>query len=461
MYSIRSSVMVKSDMTGVYTNHYHPKNETESRILYYLCYHSARLRNTAVYNARQHFFGNDGAYIGDARLHADTRKNENYGYMICDMADQTINHVKRDFHSYYGAKKALEEEKRRNPDTWRRICLPKYLGKDDVWSFFVAGRSVRVKDDGIHAGLTERFRNAYGIKQRDLVLPVRLPLEGKHIAQLEVKPKFGGRYYDVTVVYTAEDKAEKEKGKEKSMRIMAGDVGVDNLLSFVTYPDYDAFIIKGGAVKAANQWYNKRKAEIQSIYDSQGIKGGSALVNLAVKREDFIDNEFGNIARKLVDYAEEHRITHIVIGWNNGIKQGIDIGKVNNQKFVTIPYQKLFQKIRSAAEATGIVFETIGESHTSKCSAIDREEVCHHEMYIGKRISRGRFRTNDGTVINADINGAANILRLYLGSKGKRDISPRFCRALSTGQVWVLERSWIIKRRQPTSNQTQAPSSVA
>lgn len=162
-----------------------------------------------------------------------------------------------------------------------------------------------------------------------------------------------------------------------------------------------------------------------------------------------------------MDYAEEHRITHIVIGWNKGIKQEINIGRVNNQKFVAIPYQKLFQKIRSAAEAAGIVFETIGESHTSKCSAIDREEICHHETYMGKRIKRGLFRTAEGYLINADINGAANILRLYLGSKGKRDISPRFCRALSTGQVRVLERSWIIKRRHPTGNQPQAPSSAA
>ena len=208
-------------------------------------------------------------------------------------------------------------------------------------------------------------------------------------------------------------------------------------------------------MKAANQWYNKRMAEIQSIYDIRKIGSGSALVNLVMKREDFIDNEFENIASSLVRYAAEHRITHIVIGWNKGIKQEINIGKRNNQKFVSIPFQKLLQKIRSAAEADGIVFETIGESHTSKCSAPDREEICHHDKYMGKRIKRGLFRTAEGHLINADINGSANILRLYLESNGKRDISPRICRAVSTGQVRVLERSWIRKRKQPTSNQAK------
>ena len=440
-------------MISVNSNHYYPENETEGKILYYLCYHSARLRNTAVYNGRQYFFDNDEAYIGDAKLHADTRKNENYGYMICDMADQAINHVKRDFHSYYGARKSPAV------DDKDKIRLPGYVDKEGIWSFFVAGRSVRLKDNGMHIGLTRTFQDAYDIKQKDLVLPIRLPMDDKDIVQLEVKPRFGGKFYDITAVYRTE-KEECRKQKKKARRIMAGDVGVDNLLSLVTYPDYDAFIVKGSAVKAANQWYNKKMAEIQSIYDIRKIGSGSALVNLVMKREDFIDNEFENIARSLVRYAAEHRITHIVIGWNKGIKQEINIGKRNNQKFVSIPFQKLLQKIRSAAEAEEIVFETIGESHTSKCSAPDREEICHHDKYMGKRIKRGLFRTAEGHLINADINGSANILRLYLESNGKRDISPRFCRALSTGQVRVLERSWIRKRKQPTSNQAQAPSSA-
>ena len=314
-------------MIGVYSNHYYPQTEKEGLILEKLCYHSARLRNTAVYNARQYFFENDGTYIGDARLHADTRKNENYGYMICDMADQTINHVKRNFHSYYGAKKAAIG------DDKDKVRLPRYLGKDETWSFFVAGRSVRMKEDGIHIGLTALFRDTYDVKQKDLVLPIRLPMDGKETAQLEVKPRFGGKFYDVTVVHNDKESEEEKKtepnnheseenGKaaKKRERLLGFDPGVDNILAGYAYPDGDMFLVKGLAIKAMNQWYNKRKAEIQSIYDIQKVKNGESMIHLVMKRENFMDNELNNIAKQVVDYAIEHRIDRIVAGWNKGIK---------------------------------------------------------------------------------------------------------------------------------------------
>ena len=388
-------------MTGAICNHYYPASPEEALILRMLCFHSARLRNTGVYNARQHLFS-DNEYIGRKKLSADTRLNENYGMLICDIADQTINHVHRDFVSFFGAKKAAKDKD--------KVRLPKYLGKEELWSFFVAGRSARPGEDGVHIGLTERFRKAYSIKARELVLGIRLPeLEGK-IAQLEVKPRFGGKLYDVTIVHKEEEGQKKYiRVKEKKKRLLALDPGVDNILAGYSYPDGDAFVIKGSAVKAANQWYNKRKAEIQSIYDRQKVSNGQAMIHLTMKRENFMDNELNNIAKQVVDYAEENRIDRIIVGWNKGIKQGINIGKSSNQKFVCIPYQSLFQKIRYRCEKFGIGIEQIEEDHTSKCSAIDREEVCHHETYMGKRVKRGLFRTAKGHLINADINGAMNI----------------------------------------------------
>ena len=338
-------------MIGAICNHYHPKNKAEALILDRLCYHSARLRNTGVYNARQYFFEHK-AYIGKKELSSETRKNENYGMMITDMADQTINHVDRDFRSYFGNLKSLKEEKAETPETKRKVRLPKYLDKDGIWSLFVAGRSVRIRPDGIHIGLTERFRKEYDIKQQDLVLGMKLPIEGKDIAQLEIKPRFGGEFYDITVVHKeAEGQEKKETAKKKPKarkkekpRVLSCDVGVDNLLSVFSYPDGDMFLIRGGAVKAMNQWYNKRMAELQSIYESQGMKSGTAMTLLIMKRENFMDNELSCIAKHLVDYAIEKDIKAVVIGWNKGIKDEINIGKVNNQKFVSIPYQKLFQK---------------------------------------------------------------------------------------------------------------------
>ena len=108
-------------MTGAICNHYYPKTAEEALILEKLCYHSARLRNTGVYNARQHFFS-EKEYIGRQQLSAITRTNENYKMLICDIGDQTINHVHRDFRSYFGAKEAATDKD--------KVRLPKYLGKE-------------------------------------------------------------------------------------------------------------------------------------------------------------------------------------------------------------------------------------------------------------------------------------------------------------------------------------------
>ena len=266
------------NVTGAICNHYHPKTEEEALILEKLCYHSARLRNTGVYNARQHLFS-ENEYIGRKKLSADTRLNENYGMLLCDIADQTINHVHRDFMSFFGAKKAATDKD--------KVRLPKYLGKDEIWSLFVAGRSARMNDDGVHIGLTKRFREAYGIKTKELVIGIAIPGFSSRIAQLEVKPRFGGRFYDVTIVYKEEEvqKRSTEKKEKKRERLFALDPGVDNILAGYSYPDGDAFIVKGLAVKAMNQWYNKRKAEIQSIYDRQKVSNGQAMIQLTMRRE--------------------------------------------------------------------------------------------------------------------------------------------------------------------------------
>ena len=57
------------------------------------------------------------------------------------------------------------------------------------------------------------------------------------------------------------------------------------------------------------------------------------------------------------------------------------------------------------------------ESYTSKCDALYEEEVCKHKTYAGRRIKRGLFKSKTGKLINADVNGAINIMRKYCKTK--------------------------------------------
>ena len=111
------------------------------------------------------------------------------------------------------------------------------------------------------------------------------------------------------------------------------------------------------------------------------------------------------------------KISQQVVGYNKGWKQDTKIGKVNNQNFVNIPFYKFISMLDYKSKLKGINFKTITESYTSKCSFIDEEDIKKHKKYAGKRISRNFFKSKEGIIVNADINGAYNILKKYMKKK--------------------------------------------
>jgi putative transposase len=146
-----------------------------------------------------------------------------------------------------------------------------------------------------------------------------------------------------------------------------------------------------------NQFYNKEKAQLQSIYDKQGIKFGTRMSQINSKRNHKIKDMMHKISRYTIDYCLEHNIGTIVIGKNDNWKQESNMGK-----------KKLQQ-----------------ESHTSKCSFLDMEPICHQEIYVGYRFTRGLFKSAKGLIINSDVNGALNIIRKAIPNafaKGIEDV---------------------------------------
>jgi len=120
---------------------------------------------------------------------------------------------------------------------------------------------------------------------------------------------------------------------------------------------------------------------------------------------------FHRISKNIIEHCIQNNIGTIVIGYNNGWKQKINIGKRNNQNFVQIPLLKLVKQIEYKAQLKGISVLTVDEAFTSKCSFLDNEPIKKHDKYVGKRIKRGLFKTFNGTLINADINAGYNIMK--------------------------------------------------
>ena len=118
------------------------------------------------------------------------------------------------------------------------------------------------------------------------------------------------------------------------------------------------------------------------------------------------------ISHLIVTYMEANNLNTLFVGKNTGWKEGINIGKTNNQNFVAIPFNLLVSMLDYKCKLAGIKMIIVNEAYTSKCSFLDNERIGKHDTYCGKRIKRGLFRSLEGHRINADINGSFNIMRL-------------------------------------------------
>jgi putative transposase len=169
-------------------------------------------------------------------------------------------------------------------------------------------------------------------------------------------------------------------------------------------------VINGRPIKSINQYYNKQKAYYQSRL--KGNKHNSNRIQrLTNKRNNKVTDYLHNASRMLVNQLVSREITTLVIGKNPNMKQDINIGKVNNQNFAQLPIMRFGDMVKYKCELEGIKVIYNEESYTSKCSFLDREEICKHEVYMGKRVKRGMFISKCGIKINADVNGSYNIMK--------------------------------------------------
>ena len=188
------------------------------------------------------------------------------------------------------------------------------------------------------------------------------------------------------------------------------DLGINNVCVLTNNFNDNPLIINGKGIKSINHYYNKKRAKIQSqLEKNHNKKSSKRLNNLTQKRNNKIRHYLHHISKNIVTYSKQHNISEIAIGYNEGWKNEVNIGKKNNQNFVQIPYLTLINQIKYKARLVGISVLLNEESYTSKTSALDREEPCKHENYLGKRIKRGLFRSSNGILINSDVNGSIQI----------------------------------------------------
>ena len=377
-------------------------SKKEFKNLKYLCHIAKNLKNQAIYNVRQHYFKNK-KYLSYNENYKILKNSENYKKLNSNMAQQILKEVDESFKSFFALLKLAK-----NGQYNGKIKLPNYLDKDGFTTLVIG--FVRLKDDMLIVPYSNSFKKTHQ------EVKVKLPsvLKGKKIKEIRIIPKQHSRYFEIQYIYEVEE-VQRELNKENVLGI---DLGIDNLCTCVTNTGA-SFIIDGRKLKSINQYYNKINAKLQSIKDKQKIERTTLRQKrITRKRNNRINDYLSKAARTIVNYCLNNDIGKLVLGYNEDFQRNSNIGSINNQNFVNIPYGKLRDKLIYLCKLYGIEFKLQEESYTSKASFFDGDEIPIYDkenpqeyIFSGKRIKRGLYQTSTGKLINADCNGALNILR--------------------------------------------------
>jgi putative transposase len=237
---------------------------------------------------------------------------------------------------------------------------------------------------------------------------IKTQIDKSEVRYVKVVPRNG--YIKILVGY------EKEcKPLRINQRYASIDLGVDNL-AVVSSNVMKPFIVNGRPLKSINQYANKQIAYYQGLLEEKKYTS-KRIERVRLKRENKINDYMHKASTYIVNQLVSNEISLLVIGYNQEWKQDTKMGKRCNQNFVGIPFYKFVQMLKYKCALAGIKVEIQEESYTSKCSFLDKEEICRHKSYQGTRIHRGLYRSKDGVILNADLNGSMNILRKYLVSR--------------------------------------------
>lgn len=391
----------------------------EYRVLRALCALSKNMYNVYLYEVRQHFF-NNREYLSFNKAYHRVKDNENYVLLPSQVAQQTMRNVDKGFKSFF---RLLE--KKWDGKYERKVSPPNYLKKDGFFMIDFPNQSFQVKDTYLRIGVPKRLREEFDTELKEIRIPFTYDyVKNKNIKRLQILPKGGNcDYFEYRIIYDLEP-IESDVEKNNFLSI---DLGLNNLATCVDHTGH-SFILDGRKLKSINWWFNKRKAKLQSAKDSQKIKVSTKRLNrLFHSRRNKIYDYLSKAVRSIIDYCIENRIGTIIVGDGRGWKDSISLGKKVNQNFVSIPFDLFKQKLRGKCEEYGINFNLQDEAYTSKCSFFDEESVEKHEVYKGKRVHRGLFKTEDGDLVNADVNGALNIaVKFTKRTKSKlKGLSPK------------------------------------
>lgn len=370
------------------------------------------LYNAATYIVRQAFFSwgesspgesspgrlsREGSVTRYESLYHLMKDSLEYKSLPAKVSQQVLKLVAQNWTSFFAAR----EEYKVEPSKFTgEPKIPGYLEKDGRFCLIFTSQATFKKQLG--QGLIRLSEIDYCFETS-----VKLGKVNKY-CQSRIVPKLD--HYVLEIVYEIPDVP-----VLNNSAIAAIDFGVNNLMAITSnVPGFEPVLINGRPLKSINQFYNSKRAAITS---SNGNKSSKRLKQFTTSRNHKVKDYLHRASTYVIDLLAELGVSKLVLGKNKGWKNGINIGRVNNQNMVQIPHALLIDMLTYKAAMKGIQVIIQEESYTSAASFLDSDFI---PVYgdkpfsfepSGKRVKRGLYISQNGIAINADINGSYNILK--------------------------------------------------
>jgi len=380
------------------------------------CYRSKNLYNYANYIVRQEFINSskngNGNWIRHYELDKMIQSEDCYKELGSQAAQKILQLLDRSWKSFFIAIKDWKESPQKY---FNKPKIPQYKAKD--------GRQVFILKN-IQCSITDNIFRISFKPFKGYATPTKV--QGK-LMQCRFVPR--GADYMMEIVYEIDVP---DKRIDPSFYIASIDLGIDNFATITNNIGLQPIIIKGKVIKSMNQYYNKKKAKMQSELMLKNKQHWSnKLQRLTTKRNNKIKNWIHKVSKTVLDYCAENQIDTLICGYNKCWKQESEMSRKVNQKFVSIPYEMFIRQLEYKCENVGIRFILTEESYTSGTSFIDGELPCKENYDKSRRIHRGLFQSDSGRLINADVNGSYQIMMKVFPNAFSEGIEGVGCHPLS------------------------------
>jgi len=327
------------------------------------------------------------------------KSHQAYKVLQALVSQQILMILDKNWKSFFEAVKAYKVD---DSKFTGRPKLPQYKDK-------VKGRNILVYT--IQAISSKQLKKGI-IKLSGTNILIKTQVNPERLCQVRLVPKSDS--YVIEVIYNEPESTVEQIQKEAVASI---DLGLNNLVALTSNQSvFTPLLINGRPLKSLNQFYNKRKAQLQSQLKGSS-KTSSRIQSLTRWIDQKVDNYLHCSSRLIINILVARKIGTLVIGKNLQWKSEISLGKQTNQNFVSVPHARLIEMLEYKAELVGITVLQQEESYTSKANFLALDPIpvygkagTNDVAFSGKRIKRGLYKTSADQLINSDVNAAYNIL---------------------------------------------------